>query len=55
MGMENHCCRDGRLINVLVTIVATRYNPTYKNRPDDACIVGFLFCGKSKGPLSINA
>ena len=52
MGLENHRCRYGRLINVLVrfvinvlvldsikkrlVIVATRYNPTYKNKPDDA-------------------
>ncbi len=36
MGLENHRCRDGRLINVLAIFVATRYNPTYKNKPDDA-------------------
>jgi hypothetical protein len=63
MGLENHRCRYGRLINVLVrffinvlvwkfykeriVFAAARYNPTYKNKPDDAvCIVGFLFCGK---------
>ena len=42
MGLENHCCRCGGLINVHVNgvnvheFVATRYNPTYKNKPDDA-------------------
>jgi hypothetical protein len=52
MGLENHRYRHGRLINVLVRFVinvlvwkfykerivfaAARYNPTYKNKPDDA-------------------
>ena len=42
MGLENHRCRCGGLINVHVNgvnvheFVATRYNPTYKNKPDDA-------------------
>jgi hypothetical protein len=61
MGLENHCYRYGRLnkrtcsivINVLVwkfykeriVFAAARYNPTYKNKPDDAvhCRV-FVFC-----------
>jgi hypothetical protein len=43
MGLENHRCRYGRLINVLAIFVATRYNPTYKNKPDDVRIIGFLF------------
>jgi hypothetical protein len=43
MGLENHRYRYGRLINVLV-IVATLYNPTYKNKPEDAQrVVGFCF------------
>ena len=49
MGLENHRCRYGRLINVLVRFVinvlvwkfykerivfaAARYNPTYKTSP----------------------
>ena len=42
MGLENHRGRCGGLINVHVNhvnvheFVATRYSPTYKNKPDDA-------------------
>ena len=49
MGLENHRCRCGRLINVHVNhvnvheFVATRYSPTYKANPMMRRIVGFLF------------
>ena len=58
MGMENHRRRNGRLKNVLPIFAATRYNPTYKNKPDDVRIIGFLLFGakaffipKCKKPL----
>jgi hypothetical protein len=61
MGLENHRCRYGRLINVLVRFLITYLYGNFiksvlyslqhvitqriKTSPMMLCIVGFLFCG----------